>query len=40
MSVNITEQQVGLGDRLRLIGDESVRGISEPIKVYELSQSE
>jgi len=36
LSGNIAEHQVGLGDRLRLIGDEPVRGISEPIKVYEL----
>ena len=36
LSGNIAEHQVGLGDRLRLIGDEPVRGISAPIKVYEL----
>jgi len=40
LSGNIAEHQVGLGDRLRLIGDELVRGISEPIKIYELSRSE
>jgi len=36
LSENIAGHQVGYGDRLRLIGDEQVRGISEPIKVYEL----
>jgi class 3 adenylate cyclase len=36
LSGNIAEHQVGLGDRLRLIGDKPIRGISEPIKVYEL----
>ncbi len=40
LSGNIAEHQVGLGDRLRLIGDELVRGISEPIKIYELRRSE
>ncbi len=39
LSGNIAEHQVGLGDRLRLIGDEPVRGISEPIKIYELRRS-
>jgi len=39
LSGNIAEHQVGLGDRLRLIGDELVRGISAPIKVYELRRS-
>jgi class 3 adenylate cyclase len=38
LSGNIAEHQVGLGDRLRLIGDELVRGISAPIKVYELKR--
>jgi class 3 adenylate cyclase len=40
LSGNIAEHQVGLGDRLLLIGDEPVRGISAPIKVYELRRSE
>ena len=39
LSGNIAEHQVGLGDRLRLIGNELVRGISAPIKVYELRRS-
>ena len=39
LSGNIAEHQVGLGDRLRLIGDEPVRGISAPIKIYELRRS-
>ena len=39
LSGNIAEHQVGLGGRLRLIGDERVRGISESIKIYELKQS-
>ncbi len=39
LSGNLAEHQVGLGDRLRLIGDEPVRGISEPIKIYELRRS-
>lgn len=39
LSGNISKHQVGLGDRLRLIGDEPVRGISEPIKIYELRRS-
>ena len=30
-STALAEHQVGLGDRLRPIGDEPVRGISEPI---------
>jgi class 3 adenylate cyclase len=36
LSGNIAEHQVGLGERLRLIGDEPVRGISAPIKIYQL----
>ena len=36
LSGNVAEYQVGLGDRLRVIGDELVRGIAEPIKVCEL----
>ncbi len=39
LSGNIAEHQVGLGERLSLIGDELVRGISEPIKIYELRRS-
>jgi class 3 adenylate cyclase len=39
LSGNIAEHQVGLGERLSLIGDEPVRGISEPIKIYELRRS-
>jgi class 3 adenylate cyclase len=38
LSGNIAEHQVGLGERLRLIGDEPVRGISAPIKIYELKR--
>jgi class 3 adenylate cyclase len=38
LSGNIAEHQVGLGDRLRLIGDEPVRGISAPIEIYELKR--
>lgn len=38
LSGKIAEHQVGLGDRLRLIGEEPVRGISEPIKIYELTR--
>lgn len=36
LSGNIAEHQSGLGERLNLIGEEPVRGISEPIKIYEL----
>ena len=36
LSGDVAECQVGLGERLRVIGEEPVRGIAEPIKVYEL----
>ncbi len=39
LSGNIAERQVGLDDRLRFIGDESVRGISEPLRIYELKRT-
>jgi len=39
LSGNVAEHQVGFGDRLCLIGDEPVRGISEPIKIYELKRN-
>jgi len=37
LSGEVVEHQIGYGNRVRLIGNEAVRGISEPIKVYELS---
>ncbi len=39
LSGNIAAHQVGLGDRLHLIGNESVRGITEPIEIYELKRT-
>lgn len=36
LSGDVAEHQAGLGGRLRLIGNEPVRGIAEPIKIYEL----
>ena len=39
LSGDVAEHQTGLGDRLRVIGDEPVRGIAEPIKVYELRRT-
>ncbi|MGH6662235.1 MAG: hypothetical protein ACREB6_11905 [Rhodospirillales bacterium] len=35
----MAEHQTGLGDRLRVIGDEPVRGMAEPIKVCELRRT-
>ena len=39
LSGDVAEHQTGLGDRLRVIGEEPVRGIAEPIKVYELRRT-
>jgi len=39
LSGDVAKRQAGLGDRLRAIGDEPVRGIAEPIKVYELRRA-
>jgi adenylate cyclase len=36
LSGDIAELQTGLGDRLRVIGEEPVRGIAEPIRIFEL----
>ena len=37
LSAGIAEHQTGSGKRLRFIGEESIRGISERISVYELA---
>jgi class 3 adenylate cyclase len=39
VSGSVAERQVGLGDRLRVIGNEPVRGIAEPIVLYELRKA-
>lgn len=36
LSGDVAERQAGFGDRLRVIGDEPVRGVVEPIRVFEL----
>ena len=36
LSGDVAEHQTGLGERLRAIGDEPVRGMTEPVKVFEL----
>jgi class 3 adenylate cyclase len=39
LSGTIAEHQIGFGNRLRLIGDETIRGISGQLKIYELRGS-
>jgi len=38
LSKNIAEHQVGLGTRLRLLGNEFLRGIEEPVEIFEPKQ--
>ena len=40
LSASIAEHQTGYGDRLRPVGEEPIRGISDPITVYELGHDE